>query len=94
MVRLDITFDPESVSKETLSTANYSGLVKKSLSGVFPDVKGRRDKRQLYGLVSTGAAFQIRRLAMADPGVLGKTISVWVPANDDVDMLLKGEQSM
>jgi phosphate transport system permease protein len=91
VVRLDITFDPESVSKETLSTANYSGLVKKSLSELFPDVKGRGDKRQLYGLVSSGAAFQIRRLAMADPGVLGKTISVWVPANDDVDMLLKGE---
>ena len=91
VVKLDITFDPESISKETLATANYSGLVKKSLRTLFPQVEGRRDKRQLYGLVSTGAAFQLRRQAMADPGVIGKTISVWVPANDDVDMLMKGQ---
>ena len=91
VIRLDITFGPESVSKETLSTADYSGLVKKSLRESFPDVEGRREKRQLYGLVSSGAAFQIRRLAMADPSVIGKTLSVWVPANDDVDMLMKGE---
>ncbi|EFK06698.1 phosphate ABC transporter, permease protein PstA [delta proteobacterium NaphS2] len=91
VVKLDITFDPESISKETLSTANYSGLVKKSLRGLFPNVEDRREKRQLYGLVSSGAAFQLRRLAMADPGVIGKTVSVWVPANDDVDMLMKGQ---
>ena len=91
VVKLDITFDPESISKETLSTANYTGLVKKSLRELFPNVEGRRDKRELYGLVSTGAAFQLRRMAMADPGVVGKTVSVWVPANDDVDMLMKGQ---
>ena len=44
VVKLDITFDPESISKETLSTANYSGLVKKSLRELFPNVEGRRDK--------------------------------------------------
>ncbi len=91
VVKLDITFDPETVSKQTLSTANYSGLVKKSLSELFPHVEGRRDKRQLYSLVSSGATFQIRRLAMSDPGAIGKTLPVWVPANDDVDMFMKGE---
>ncbi len=93
VIKLDITFDAETVSKETLSSANYSGLVKKSLGTLFPVVSGRRDKRQLYGLVSSGAAFQVRRLAMEDPGVIGKTISLWVPANDDVDMLMKGQMS-
>jgi phosphate transport system permease protein len=91
VVKLDITFEPETVSKETLSTADYSGLVKKSLRELFPHVEGRRDKRQLYGLVSSGATFQIRRLAMSDPDVIGKTLPVWVPANDDVDMFMKGE---
>jgi len=91
VIKLDITFDPQTVSRETLSTANYAGLVKKSLHEMFPDVSGRKDKRALYGLVSSGAAFQIRRTAMKDPGVIGKTISLWVPANDDVDMLMKGQ---
>jgi len=91
VIRLDITFDPEVVSRDNLSKANYSGLVKKSLRQLFPDVSGRRDKRQLYGLVSSGAAFQIRGMAMEDPGVIGKTVSVWVPADDDVDILMKGQ---
>ena len=25
-----------------------------------------------------------------DPGLVGKTLNIWVPADDDVDMLLKG----
>jgi phosphate transport system permease protein len=91
LIQLDIAFDPGSVTAETLSTANYSGLVKKSLSQLFPDVSDRKEKRQLYGLVSSGAAFQIRRLAMEDPAVVGKTLPVWVPANDDVDMFMKGQ---
>jgi len=91
VIQLDITFDPGVVTPETLSTANYSGLVKKSLGQIFPDVSNRKDKRQLYGLVSSGAAFQIRRLAMNDPSVIGRTLSVWVPANDDVDMFMKGQ---
>jgi len=91
LIRLDIAFDPGSVTRETLSTADYSGLVKKSLGQLFPDVSNRKDKRQLYGLVSSGAAFQLRRLAMEDPSLIGRTHSVWVPANDDVDMLMKGQ---
>ena len=91
VIKLDITFDPETVSKETLSTANYSGLVKKSLRELFPHVSDRGDNRQLYDLISSGAAFQIRETAMEDPQVIGKTISLWVPANDDVDMLMKGQ---
>ena len=91
VIELDVTFDPEIVTPETLSSANYSGLVKKSLRKMFPDVSGRRDKRQLYSLVSSGATFQIRNMAMQDPSLIGKTVSVWVPADDDLDMLMKGQ---
>lgn len=91
VIQLDIAFDPEVVTRENLSTADYSGMVKKSLSKLFPDVSDRREKRQIYGLVSSGAAFQIRRTAMEDPSVIGRTLPIWVPANDDVDMFMKGQ---
>jgi phosphate transport system permease protein len=29
-------------------------------------------------------------MILNDPGLVGKTVSVWVPADDDVDMLVKG----
>ena len=89
-VRLNVFLDPEILRQESLATANYQGLVKNSLRGMFPDVKGRRDKRKLYGLVSSGAAFQLRGMVLRNPDVIGKTIEVWVPADDDVDMLFKG----
>jgi phosphate transport system permease protein len=89
-VKLDIAFDPEILSRDSLTTADYPGLVKQSLRRMFPDVNGRRDKRMLYGLVSSGAAFQLRNLVLDDPDVIGRTIALWVPADDDVDMFFKG----
>jgi phosphate transport system permease protein len=56
----------------------------------FPEVQNRREKRQLYGLVSSGASFQIRKMIMKNPDLIGQTQSVWVPADDDIDMLIKG----
>lgn len=89
-IKLDIFFDPEMLRQESLATANYQGLVKKSLRNMFPDVKGRRDKRMLYGLVSSGASFELRDMVLKNPDVIGKTVAIWLPADDDVDMLVKG----
>jgi phosphate transport system permease protein len=57
---------------------------------MFPEAQGRNAKRQLYRIASSGAAFQLRRMVLADPNVIGQTQSIWVPADDDVDMLVKG----
>ena len=89
-IKLDVFFDPEMLRQESLASANYKGLVKKSLRNMFPDVKGRKDKRMLYGLVSSGASFQLRDMVLKHPDVIGKTLAVWMPADDDLDMLIKG----
>jgi phosphate transport system permease protein len=89
-VELEVFFDPALLDQENLSTADYPGLVKATLRTMFPEVKGRSAKRELYKLISPGAAFQLREMVLQDPDLIGKSISVWVPADDDVDMLLKG----
>ena len=89
-VELEVFFDPAILDHENLSAANYSGLVKSTLRKMFPEVKGRSEKRELYKLVSPGAAFQLREMVLKDHEIIGKSISVWLPADDDVDMLLKG----
>ena len=88
-IKLDINFDQQVIGQD-LSTGNYNALVKKSLSYLFPEVKGRAEKRKLYGLVSSGAAYQLRQMVLADPALLGTSRQVWVPADDDVDMSVKG----
>jgi phosphate transport system permease protein len=89
-MRIEVFFDPDMLPREALQTADYQGLVKQSLRTMFPDAKGRNDKRLLYKLVSSGASFQLRDRVLQNPGLVGQTLSVWVPADDDVDMLIKG----
>ncbi|MBW2439427.1 MAG: phosphate ABC transporter permease PstA [Deltaproteobacteria bacterium] len=89
-IKLNIFFDPDLLRQEALASANYQGLVKNTLRSMFPDVKGRGDMRKLYGLVSSGASFQLRDMVLQNPEIIGATREIWVPADDDVDMLIKG----
>jgi len=96
-VALDVTYD-ESVldpegkhDAEALAAADYPALLKRSLQALFPDVAGRQEKRALYGLLSSGAAFEAQKRLQANPGLLGKTERLWLPADDDVDMMVKGQ---
>ncbi len=95
-IQLEVHFDGEDIdptsarNPEVLSAANYGGIVKQSLRNMFPEVNGRNDKRKLYRLVSSGAVFQLRNMVMNNPGLIDSTVRVWVPADDDVDMLMKG----
>jgi phosphate transport system permease protein len=87
---LDIHLDAQVLDVDDLARADYGGLVKQSMRDLFPEVKGRRDKRSLYELVSIGAAFDLQKMVLADPSLIGKTIQLQVPAGDDVDMFIKG----
>ena len=89
-IQLNVFFDPDVLRQESLANADYQRLVKKSLRSMFPDVKGRGDQRKLYGLVSRGASFQLRDVVLKHPEIIGETLEIWLPADDDVDMLIKG----
>ena len=88
---LDIHFSEDILDVDNLARANYNGLVKQSLRDLFPDVTGRRDKKMLYALVSPGAGFQLQDLVMNDTSIIGTTHTVSLPADDDLDMLMKGK---
>jgi phosphate transport system permease protein len=89
-VDIDVFLDPSMLQEESLASADYQGLVKQSMRNMFPEVSGRQDKRALYSLISSGAAFQLQKKVLEDPNLIGQTVSVSVPADDDVDMLMKG----
>jgi phosphate transport system permease protein len=90
-IALDITFDEEIFVDENLSTANYPKLVKKSLLEMFPEVDSRSDKKELYHMISGSAAFTLRDMVVQDPGLIGGGRTVWVLADDDIDMYMKGK---
>ncbi|MFL2546334.1 MAG: phosphate ABC transporter permease PstA [Candidatus Rariloculaceae bacterium] len=95
-IRLDLDFrtlgiEPDvELTDDVLASANYLGLVRDSLRQAFPDVSSRAELRELFALASSGGAFELRDLIVADPSILGTEASVWLLADDDVDMLIKG----
>jgi phosphate transport system permease protein len=89
-IQLEIFFDPERLPQENLATADYNVLIRKALEQEFQDVTGRRARRELKEIISPGAAFTLRAQVMDNPALVGQTLSIWVPANDDVDMMMKG----
>jgi phosphate transport system permease protein len=95
-VRLDITFDPSalgvaaSASDAELAQADYGALIRNALFAKFPNVAERKERRDLASLISTGAPFTLAQMLEQDRGLLGQTRSVWLVADDDVDMFVKG----
>ena len=95
-VRLDIEFsqqeiDPEKTGDpEVIRQANYRKLALDSIAALFPDVKGRQDRRELARVVSSGASFVLRDKVLADPWLIGKTVSLWFPLSADLDQFYKG----
>jgi phosphate transport system permease protein len=96
-VGLDISFDAQTLDPDgshnptALAEADYDSLVKASLSALFPDVQGRQQKRALNGLVSGSASDTLRQMVRDNPELVGKTERVWLPVDDGVDMLVKGQ---
>jgi len=75
--------------KNQLMQANWDALPKIGLRKVFSEVSGRRDKRQLYNLVSNGAGFDLKDHLLENPLLLGQTETRWVLADDDIDTYYK-----
>jgi len=79
--------------EEALRKVNYSTLIRNSLLKTFPDVKKRREVFALMKLVSNGARDEIRQKIIADPSLIGKTISLDLLASSVVDIFFKGQIS-
>ncbi|WP_136810061.1 phosphate ABC transporter permease PstA [Desulfosediminicola flagellatus] len=89
-IQIDVELDRELFTDENLAAADFPGLVKSSLRKMFPEVTNRADKKRLYKLVSPSASFTLLDMVKEDPKIIGTRQSLWVLADDDVDMMVKG----
>jgi phosphate transport system permease protein len=83
-LRLDVVFDPAAVA-----SADYRALLRSALEARFPDVEGRSARRELMALLSRGAEDRLRELIEADPALVGRSVSLWLPADDEIDLARK-----
>jgi phosphate transport system permease protein len=88
-IELDVHFSEDLFRNENLAAADYPAITKTALRSAFPEVKDRRELRSLYMLISPGAAFTLQDMVKENPRLIGTRQEIWVPANDDVDMLIR-----
>ena len=95
-IRLEIHFDPAELdpegtrSPDVLASADYAQPIKTALRTLFPEVEDRASRRDLNALISSGGAFRLQEMVVADPSILGQTRDLWLPADDEVDLFVKG----
>ncbi len=91
-IALEIEFTPRLITADP-ARGNYRALARQALQRAFPKVRKRRAKKELYRLLSNGAAFELRRMVLADPALVGTDRRCWLPADDLVDNFLKNPES-
>jgi len=78
-----LNLSPES-SADDIRFANFEGLIKKHFAKTLKP-KGRKGKRELFKLISPGAAWQLQDLVIANPELIGTEVNVNLLMDDDVD---------
>jgi phosphate transport system permease protein len=93
---LDVKVDPAEVDPQNsrdvavIRQGDFHALVRNTLREMFPDVRDRAGRRQLDGLLSTGASDRLRERVVADPRLIGQTVNVPILLSDDADLYYKG----
>ena len=96
-IQVSINFDPEIMgieatpSAEEMHNADYNAVIKNSLRDMFPQVEGRKKKKQLYRLISVGAEYDLRDYLVAHPESLGQTKELWLRAHSESGSYIKGQ---
>ena len=100
-IRLDFQIDRTSldlpsegrIDQSMVSAINFGAVIKKSLRNAFPEMTSRKDKKQLYKLVSSGAEFVLLQKLFTNPDLVDQEkLTLWVKADDDVDTYYKLEK--
>lgn len=80
-------------SSEEIQFANFEGLIKRHFAKSLKP-KGRKAKRELFKLISPGAAWQIQELLLANPALVNTTVNIELLMDDDVDQWFKHDQDL
>jgi phosphate transport system permease protein len=95
-IRVDINYAEELIDPngtrlaQDLADGNYQGVIKASMRAQFPDVVERSEQRKLYGLLSESAERALKEHVEKNPSLIGHSDSVWLLADDHIDLLVKG----
>ena len=90
MVRIDFPISAELVKPDAIADGNFRVVVANALAELFPDVQTPPAKRSLGQILTNNTQFMVRDAVLADPSVIGRALTLSVPASDPFDQVNKG----
>ncbi len=93
-MRLDVDLSgPEftQAAAADFTGADFHPAIRRSLLTMFPDATSRADRKAVMRLISIAAPFELQNMVAAQPDLVGRTVSVWLSADDEVDQFVKGK---
>lgn len=87
---LPLNLSAEHVDPDNLTGNNYDTVVNDALLSLFPQVEGRQERRQVRGLISSGAPTLLRQALQDGSLTPGGTVEYALPMDDFSDLYLKG----
>lgn len=91
-IRLEISFDEAKINKEDPASSDFRKMTFDALNEKFPEIIGRKEVMELYGVVTKAAPQMVRDKFLSEPKTLiGERAAIWVPAASSIDMFYKGK---
>jgi phosphate transport system permease protein len=87
---LPVVIDPARVDAAQPGAGDFQGIIKDAWRDQFPDVTSRGDKKKLNELLSARTADDLQARVVADPGLIGKTLTIPIALSSSADFHLKG----
>ncbi len=78
---------------EALRAGDYSAVARAALADAIPGINERQLKKELNGLLSSGAGDDLREMVLANPSLLGQRIRTPLLLADQADIFLKETES-
>lgn len=88
-IALEVEIAARHVDAARPAAGDYAAILREALQARFPEAVSRDDRRRLQGLLSPGAADDLRDRVVAEPALVGSRVRQQVLAASDVDMAVK-----
>ena len=89
-IQIEMDLPADKLDAANIQKERFGKRLKAALREKFPEAKSRKEKKKLYGLVSSNAEYSIRDQIIETPDLIGTSASFWVRTSSDADMFLKG----
>jgi len=74
-----------------IGRADFGKISKDAMKELLPFASGRRQRRELYGLMTSDLGIQVREAVLKNPALIGTTASIPVQLDDVSDLYFKND---